>query len=112
MGECFNQDVLEFDAEDAKQRYTGHMNTGVADPSDYIGTDASVRCGPGAELKQEAPQLWSPPGSCCYGGGDCGNSNTSATQNKRWVVPEVASGPEYKVRVRLPAGLTCTQEAP
>jgi hypothetical protein len=100
--ECFNQDVLEFDAEDARQRYAGQMNTGVEDPSDYIGTSASVRCdGPDADLKLEAPQIWSPPGSCCYGGGDCGNSNTSRTQNKRFVVPKVASGPEYKVRVRF-----------
>merc|ERR1719155_447924 len=111
--ECSNQDVLEFDAEDARQRYAGQMNTGVEDPSDYIGTSASVRCdGPDADLKLEAPQIWSPPGSCCYGGGDCGNSNTSRTQNKRFVVPKVAAGPEYKVRVRLPAALSCSQEAP
>jgi len=111
--ECFNQDVLEFDVEDAKQRYAGHMNTGVADPSDYIGTSASVRCdGPDADLKLEAPQIWSPPGSCCYAGGDCGDSNSSKVQNKRFVLPNVAAGPEYKVRVRLPAGLSCTQEAP
>jgi hypothetical protein len=111
--ECFNQDVLDFDVEDAKQRYAGQMNTGVADPSDYIGTSASVRCdGPDADLKLEAPQLWSPPGSCCYDGGDCGNSNTSKVQSKRFVLPKVAAGPEYKVRVRLPAGLSCTHEAP
>merc|ERR1712118_623082 len=101
------------DVEDAKQRYAGHMNTGVADPSDYIGTSASVRCdGPDADLKLEAPQIWSPPGSCCYDGGDCGDSNTSKVQNKRFVLPKSAAGPEYKVRVRLPAGLSCTQEAP
>merc|ERR1711988_1967654 len=103
----------EFDAEDARQRYAGQMNTGVEDPSDYIGTEASVRCdGPDADLKLEAPQIWSPPGSCCYAGGDCGDSNSSKVQNKRFVVPKVAAGPEYKVRVRLPAGLSCSQEAP
>merc|ERR1712060_90951 len=79
----------------------------------YIGTSASVRCdGPDADLKLEAPQIWSPPGSCCYDGGDCGDSNSSKVQNKRFVLPNVAAGPEYKVRVRLPAGLSCTQEAP
>merc|ERR1711988_458267 len=44
--------------------------------------------------------------------GDCGDSNSSKVQNKRFVLPNVAAGPEYKVRVRLPAGLSCTQEAP
>merc|ERR1711988_285679 len=44
--------------------------------------------------------------------GDCGDSNSSKVQNKRFVVPKVAAGPEYKVRVRLPAGLSCSQEAP
>merc|ERR1712050_174895 len=59
-----------------------------------------------------APQIWSPPGSCCYGGGDCGNSNSSKTQNKRWMMPSVTAGPNYELRVRLPASLSCTQEAP
>merc|ERR1711988_1848307 len=44
--------------------------------------------------------------------GDCGDSNSSKVQNKRFVLSNVAAGPEYKVRVRLPAGLSCTQEAP
>merc|ERR1711920_321117 len=91
----------------------GQMGPDSEDPSDYIGTSPSVRCdGPGAESKLEAPQIWSPPGSCCYGGGDCGTSNTSKTQNKRWVMPRVAAGPDYTVKIRLPAGLSCTQEAP
>merc|ERR1712050_679290 len=59
-----------------------------------------------------APQIWSPPGSCCYGGGDCGNSNSSKTQNKRWMMPSVTAGPNYELRVRLPASLSCTREAP
>merc|ERR1719277_1059077 len=102
----------EFDVEDAKQRYAGHMNTGVADPSDYIGSSQTVRCdGPGAELKLEAPQIWSPPGSCCYAGGDCGNSDISRTQNKRFVMPEGVTG-KTKLRLRLPAGLSCTQASP
>merc|ERR1712061_685511 len=97
----------------ARQRYNGQMAPGVEDPSDYIGTAANVRCdGPGAELKLEAPQLWSPPGSCCHHGGNRHDSNTSNTQNVRFVLPQVASGPEYKVRVRLPGGLTCTRDAP
>merc|ERR1712227_1141182 len=46
------------------------------------------------------------------GGGDCGNSNTSKTQDVRFVFPKVAAGPEFKYRIYLPAGLTCTQEDP
>merc|ERR1719327_456541 len=111
--ECFNQDVLRFDALDAAQRYAGQMATSVEDPSDYIGTSAATRCdGPGAEIKLEAPQIWSPPGSCCHQGGDCGNSNTSKTQDVRFVFPKGSAGPEYKYRIYLPAGLTCTQEEP
>jgi len=113
--ECFNQDVLEFDADDARARYAGQMAPGVADPSDYIGSSQTVRCdGPGAELKLEAPQIWSPPGSCCYAGGDCGNSNTSSTQNIRFMLPgggALVDG-KYTLRVRLPSGLSCTQDAP
>lgn len=111
--ECFNQDVLTFDIFDARQRYGDRMGPTSDDPSDYIGTSPSVRCdGPGAELKLEAPQIWSPPGSCCYGGGDCGDSNTSKTQNVRFVFPSGAAGPEYKLRLQLPNGLSCTQENP
>jgi len=111
--ECFNRDLLEFDAADARQRYGDRMGPGVDDPSDYVGTSASVRCdGPGAELKQEAPQIWSPPGTCCYGGGDCGDSNVSKAQRVRFVVPTFAAGPDYKLRLRLPPGLSCTQNAP
>merc|ERR1712157_101663 len=65
-----------------------------------------------AEIKLEAPQIWSPPGSCCHQGGDCGNSNTSKTQDVRFVFPKGSAGPEYKYRIYLPAGLTCTQEEP
>merc|ERR1719213_445941 len=111
--ECFNQDVLRFDVVDAARRYKGQMAASVEDPSDYIGTSAATRCdGPGAEIKLEAPQIWSPPGSCCHRGGDCGNSNTSKTQDVRFVFPKGSAGPEYKYRVYLPAGLTCTQEEP
>merc|ERR1719440_2141022 len=111
--ECFNQDVLRFDVADAAQKYRGQMAPDVEDPSDYIGTSAATRCdGPGAEIKLEAPQIWSPPGSCCHHGGDCGNSNTSKTQDVRFVFPRDAAGPEYKYRIYLPAGLTCTQEDP
>merc|ERR1712187_777615 len=111
--ECFNQDVLRFDVVDAARRYKGQMAASVADPSDYIGTSAATRCdGPGAEIKLEAPQIWSPPGSCCHQGGDCGNSNTSKTQNVRFVFPRDAAGPEYRLRIFLPEGLTCTQDDP
>jgi hypothetical protein len=98
---------------DAAQRYAGRMAISVADPSDYVGTSAATRCdGPGAEIKLESPQIWSPPGSCCYQGGDCGNSNTSKTQNVRFVFPRDAAGPEYKYRIYLPEGLTCAQDDP
>lgn len=111
--ECFNQDVLRFDVADAAQRYAGQMATSVDDPSDYIGTSASTRCdGPGAEIKLEAPQIWSPPGSCCHRGGDCGLSNTSKVQDVRFVFPRNAAGPEYKYRIYLPEGLSCTQDDP
>merc|ERR1712048_764127 len=110
---CFNQDVLRFDVADAAQKYRGQMAASVEDPSDYIGTSAATRCdGPGAEIKLEAPQIWSPPGSCCHQGGDCGNSNTSKTQNVRFVFPRDAAGPEYRYRIYLPASLTCTQDDP
>merc|ERR1719450_948078 len=111
--ECFNQDVLRFDVADAAQKYKGQMAPNVEDPSDYIGTSAATHCdGPGAEIKLEAPQIWSPPGSCCYKGGDCGNSNTSKTQDVRFVFPRGAAGPEYKYRVYLPEGVSCTQDDP
>jgi len=111
--ECFNQDVLRFDAADAQERYAGQMGGEIEDPSDYINSNPSKRCdGPGAALKLEAPQIWSPPGSCCYAGGDCGNSNTSRTQNVRFMFPGPQAGPVYTIRVVLPAGLSCTQAAP
>merc|ERR1719145_50853 len=111
--ECFNQDVLRFDVVDAAQKYKGQMAPNVEDPSDYIGTSSATRCdGPGAEIKLEAPQIWSPPGSCCHRGGDCGNSNTSKVQDVRFVFPRGAAGPEYKYRIYLPEGLSCTQDDP
>merc|ERR1712048_93167 len=111
--ECFNRDVLRFDAVDAKQRYGGEMAPGVESPSDYTGTSSASRCdGPGAEVKLDAPQIWSPPGSCCYLGGNCGDSNTSKMQNVRFVFPRDAAGPEYRLRIFLPEGLTCTQDDP
>merc|ERR1712151_29825 len=108
--ECFNQNVLTFDTEDAKKRYptknmtdaslprpggqspTGWKTYNPTSPSDYQGTSASVRCdGPGTEIKQdlkkEEPDFWSPGGSCCNGGGDCKNSDTDPDQNIRWVFP-------------------------
>merc|ERR1719396_316681 len=109
----FQPRCSSLDVVDAARRYKGQMAASVEDPSDYIGTSAATRCdGPGAEIKLEAPQIWSPPGSCCHQGGDCGNSNTSKTQDVRFVFPKVAAGPEYKYRIYLPAGLTCTQEEP
>eukprot|EP00928_Gymnodinium_smaydae_P081690 TRINITY_DN65167_c0_g1_i1.p1 TRINITY_DN65167_c0_g1~~TRINITY_DN65167_c0_g1_i1.p1 ORF type:complete len:616 (+),score=80.27 TRINITY_DN65167_c0_g1_i1:66-1913(+) len=143
--ECFNKDVLRFDVEDAKQRYPADkMSPGIApgegytpqDPSDYIGTHPSARCdGPGDEIanfaKLQYPQIWAPPGSCCYKGGDCGNSNVSRTQDIRFVFPNpqasvpnpdevdnsggnsgVAMNGVYKVKLFLPEGLSCTQEKP
>lgn len=111
--ECFNQDVLRFDAADAQERYAGQMGGEIEDPTDYIGSNPSKRCdGPDAAIKLEAPQIWSPPGSCCYAGGDCGNSNTSRAQNVRFMFPGPQAGPVYTIRVVLPAGLSCTQTAP
>merc|ERR1711866_15490 len=34
------------------------------------------------------------------------------TQDVRFVFPKGAAGPEYKYRIYLPAGLSCTQEDP
>merc|ERR1712176_460542 len=118
--ECFNQNVLTFDTEDAKKRYptknmtdasrpggqspTGWKTYNPTSPSDYRGTSASVRCdGPGTEIKQdlkkEEPDLWSPGGSCCNGGGDCKNSDTDADQNIRWVFPR----PDAATKAKAPS---------
>merc|ERR1712151_863694 len=125
--ECFNKDVLRFDAVHAKNLYGGDkMKPGLAgwsdyvpsDPSDYIGTHPSVRCdGPGDDIissqKLEHPEIWAPEGSCCYKGGDCGNSNVTKDQNVRWVFPNPSvDGAIYKIRVFLPPGLACSQDEP
>ena len=112
--ECFNQHVLRFDVADAAARYTGSMDSkGAQDPSDYVGTKPSSRCdGPGAELKLEAPEMWSPPGTCCFDGGDCGSSNSTRDQDVRFVLPASSAGPDYTLRLYLPDGLTCSQAAP
>jgi len=78
--ECFNRDVLSFDVEDARQRYSDNMSADERDlqegryvpkdPSDYIHIHPERRCnGPDheplrAEMKEEYPELWSPGGSC------------------------------------------------
>merc|ERR1719399_908605 len=86
---------------------------GAQDPSDYVGTKPSSRCdGPGAELKLEAPEMWSPPGTCCFDGGDCGSSNSTRDQDVRFVLPASSAGPDYTLRLYLPAGLTCSQASP
>merc|ERR1719324_1425976 len=86
---------------------------GAQDPSDYVGTKPSSRCdGPGAELKLEAPEMWSPPGTCCFDGGDCGSSNSTRDQDVRFVLPASSAGPDYTMRLYLPDGLTCSQAAP
>merc|ERR1711953_1348225 len=104
-------------------------------PSDYQGISAATRCdGEGFEvdqqLKRSFPDLWSPRGSCCREGGDCKESNTSAEQNIRWVLPRPdaaipSEGPEsvvgdgavpmrgrYTVRIQLPseARSKCTRQ--
>jgi len=121
--ECFNQDVLRFDAAQARSLYGGApMGTGMAgapaDPADYAGTHASVRCdGPGDDIsagqKLQYPEIWAPEGSCCNNGGDCGDPG--AGQSVRWTLPSPsaagASG-KYTLRVFLPQELVCTQEAP
>jgi hypothetical protein len=125
--ECFNQDVLKFDVAHARELYGGDaMKPGVAawseytpkDPSDYVGTHPSVRCdGPGADVvtgqKLQHPEIWAPEGSCCNKGGDCGAADVE-NQDTRWVFPSpsAATDSKYKVKVFLPAGLTCTQENP
>merc|ERR1711972_947394 len=118
--ECFNQNVLTFDTEDAKKRYPTKNMTDASlprpggqskgnqwkiynptSPSDYQGTSAAVRCdGPGIEIKQhlkkEEPDFWSPGGSCCNGGGDCKNSDTDPDQNIRWVFPRPSAATKSK----------------
>merc|ERR1712187_111207 len=126
--ECFNNDVLRFDAAHAKAHYGGDkMKPGMTpwseyvptDPSDYIGTHPSVRCdGPGDDIatgqKLSHPEIWAPEGSCCNKGGDCGNSNSTKNQNVRWVFPRpsAATDSKYKVKIFLPAGLSCIQQQP
>ena len=110
--ECFNQHVLRFDVADAVARYTGMDSKGAQDPSDYVGIKTSARCdGPGAELKLEAPEMWSPPGTCCFDGGDCGSSS-ARDQDVRFVLPASSAGPDYTLRLYLPDGVTCSQAAP
>lgn len=121
--ECFNQDVLRFDVAQASSLYGGApMGTGMAgapaDPADYAGTHASVRCdGPGGDVsagqKLEYPEIWALEGSCCNNGGDCGDPGEG--QSVRWTLPSPSAGGadgKYTLRIFLPQGLTCTQEAP
>lgn len=56
--------------------------------------------------------MWSPPGSCCFNGGDCGDSNISRDQDVRFVLPASTAGPDYSLKLFLPAGLSCTQSEP
>jgi hypothetical protein len=140
--ECFNQDILSFDVEDAKARYEGKMGAesldiseGIRapnDPSDYKAIRSGRRCmGPDAEPQERHPDLWSPGGSCCNGGGRCVEADDNQ-QNQRWVVPDPdalepadddctdcqsspGSSPAngfYTVKLRLPEDLTCTRTAP
>merc|ERR1712187_219649 len=140
--ECFNRDILSFDVEDAKARYEGKMGAedldiseglrAPNDPSDYKAIRSGRRCmGPGAELQERYPDLWSPGGSCCNGGGRCVEADDDQ-QNQRWVVPEPealepadddcsdcqsspGSSPVngfYTVKLRLPEDLSCTRSDP
>ena len=56
--------------------------------------------------------MWSPPGTCCFDGGDCGSSNSTRDQDVRFVLPASSAGPDYTLRLYLPDGLTCSQAAP
>merc|ERR1712187_709723 len=87
--------------------------------------------GPGAELQESYPDLWSPGGSCCNGGGTCVAAD-DAQQNQRWVVPspdalepadddctDCQSSPGsspangfYNVKLTLPENLSCTRSDP
>lgn len=101
--ECFNNDVLSFDVEDARSRYGRNMSAEPVDltadppyvpkdPSDYSGTAPGRRCNGvdheplRAALKEEYPHLWSPDGSCCLGGGRC-VAPDAINQSQRWVLP-------------------------
>merc|ERR1712007_176584 len=102
------------------------------DPSDYAHISPRRRCnGPGAEYKEEYPDLHSPGGSCCIDGGKC-SAPDSPDQSQRWVLPapsalEDAGACEdcpppptgatavngfYYVKLFLPRGLTCTRSNP
>lgn len=108
--ECFNQEVLQFDADHAKRLYGSLMKADVDDPTDYEGTGSEVRCdGAGADWKLQQVDVWAPEGSCCNKGGSCGS--TGAGQRVRWTLPETGST-SYDIRLQMPAGVTCTQEAP
>jgi len=160
---CFNADVLTFNGEDAKKRYPAFTmgskgsrastpaGNPPTDPTDYAALSPSVRCqGPDRcpsdrgdtynpmqqFLKATYPTLWSPNGSCCASGGDCGGfDDTDGSQKKltRWVFPspEYASSASvsktckvkgatcmsgtYTVVVKLPVDLKpteCTKDAP
>jgi hypothetical protein len=139
--ECFNQNVLSFDVENARLRYGKNMSADSRDvqqgyvpkdPSDYVGTNPERRCnGFAAEHKEEYPYLWSPSGSCCIDGGEC-VAPDSPNQNQRWVLPDMnaledagacddcpppptgstAVNGFYYVKLFLPRGQTCTRSNP
>jgi len=104
--ECFNEHVLTFDTVDAAERYnlsrmedvrsrpgcfypsSGDECKRPTSPSDYQILEPSTRCdGPGAPAGPV--EYYSPDGSCCLDGGDCGNSSMDPNQDIRWVLPRV-----------------------
>lgn len=129
--ECFNEHVLSFDVEDAVERYPpAAMGKGqdgksaVTSPTDYNAIPGSVRCS-GSAVRKEFPWLYSPDGSCCNHGGECGEPEHNAANATRWVFPApigaTSSGGAagvtkmhgiYTVMLRMPEAVQCSEEAP
>ena len=97
--ECFNEHVLEFDTDHAKNTYAGKMVKGPgegaqvpSDPTDFSALSPHVRCqGPTGASKEnflwtKYPEMLAPAGACCNDGGICSDP---LVNTDRWVFPAV-----------------------